>query len=159
MSEREPLKPPRNPLWQFRARRVGGPGILGIEGRDVVPFTDRQLELIEKVEREWSRPHRRGPEWKYYKVEWARRFEELDREDYEDYCGAGDSRPSDLGICERIAYEDFDAHPERWPKYAPDENPKNAAHRVWEAVKTVRKWDDEVRKRASKTRAQRGLEA
>jgi hypothetical protein len=122
------------------------------------PFEGRYGELVEQFVREWAKPLRRGPKWKYHKVEWARRFEELEHEDYEeDYCEAGgDPPPGDLGLAERIAYEDFEAHPERW-KYNPEENPKGAAIRVWKLVKPLIERNREVLERAAKIRAERGL--
>lgn len=111
------------------------------EKRDIrVPFVDDPVRLLlgeaeERYIREWAKPLPRGPKWKYRKIEWARMFEEFEAGDYEDYCGTGVERPSDLGICERIALDDFEKHSERW-SYDPREkvNAKKAAQRIWMAL-------------------------
>jgi hypothetical protein len=135
---REPLRSPRNPLWQFRAQRVGGRGILGIDGRDVLPFRTEDVEYI----RNWAKQAKaRGPGRPH--VEYHQRWAVLFREFYANACEYlefspvdGELPPSKLGVAELVAIEDYAAHPEDW-KYNPNENLGNAARMVLKAVKPL----------------------
>lgn len=132
------LKRPRRPLWSFRA-----------------PFDEKAERFI----REWAKPLRRGQPAAYHKWEWVRTYETLFvelLERYDCYHHDDDPPPTRLEVCQLVAVDDFERHPERWD-YDPDERPDKAARRVWGAVKPVLALNEKVLQRAAKIRQERGL--
>jgi hypothetical protein len=131
------LRRPQNPLWSFSARRIGGPGILGLEGRDVEPFDADTVKFI----RNWYRGKlRRGRPRAGYHREWASRFQELYAEALEEYelnRVDGEARPSKTGSCQLIAEDDFAIHPERFKSDPAGRLRNDAGRTVWKAVKPL----------------------
>jgi hypothetical protein len=129
------LRRPRKPLWEFKAERIGGPGILGIDGRDV-RWDPSALDWIEA----WFKRGRRGRPRADYHQEWAQRFQQLYAEALEEFefnRVDGEAKPSKIDICFEIAVDDFAAHPERWRCNPAGRPRKDAGRTVWKAVKPL----------------------
>jgi hypothetical protein len=97
--------------------------------------------------RERLRPHRAGRKRESYVEQWAAQLADSlsywhDRERLglleELQPGVVERAPGGFDICLAIAETDYDETPTRWT-YAPAEQPRKAASRVWTAVERHRK--------------------
>jgi hypothetical protein len=92
-----------------------------------------------------GRPKGTGPPAYHY--EWAEAFWELEaelREQYDLNHHPEDPPPAKWEVAILVALDDYIDHPERW-KYAPEEQRRPAADRVWTAVKALQIAQSETR--------------
>jgi transposase len=79
-------------------------------------------------------------------AEWAERFEEMKRElveRWDAYHVDGDPRPTRWEVARLVAYADYEQHPDRW-SYRPADHPRQAADRIWAAVKPLQNAPSEI---------------
>jgi hypothetical protein len=133
------IRPPRNPLWSVKARRIGGPGILGLDGRDVEWDAELWRTAERQIDRLLNRLRRGRPRAEYH-LEWAQSFQRLWAEAVEEHelnCVDGERPPSKIAICYEIAIDDFRQNPDRFKRDPAGRLRKDAGRTVWKAVKPL----------------------
>jgi hypothetical protein len=142
MAEWEPPKESRPGGWSFRAR---------IDYRGPFDFdASFDDEVIDFLEKRLKPPLGRPPSDRKWR--WIRSFYTLKVEYdelYECHHADGERPPNKMGICEGVAYRDFEEHPGDWD-YNPNEFPVRAKHKVWDAIKDLLARDEIVLIRAAR---------
>jgi hypothetical protein len=127
----------RDPVAIFDRRR--GLGASRDEARHHADRITEQLKAWGRTRVGTGRPKSAGPP--AHHIAWAKRFVEITTELEERYAvdianGFDDPAPTKWEVALLVAYEDFDAHPDRW-EYSPEDFPREAASRVWRAIKPL----------------------